>query len=366
MTGSTTLDIVIGLVFIYLLYSLLATIVQEIIATWIGLRARLLRQAISRMLNDGLDESVLFSRLGTLRSIFSSGRKVQGFAGEFYLHPLIKYLGEDTWHSKPSYLSARNFSKVVIDLLRGKDFQFGDNLGNAINAGLAAEQTRINPQTLSYLRGLWIDSQGDVDRFRDSLEKWFDDTMLRVTGWYKRYTQVFLFFIGLLIAISFNVDTLTVADKLNKDPQLRAQIIEQAQAFQKVYPEYQEALEANSANSSDIREQIKQGKALVASANKLLNEDINKTNTTLGLGWEFKKGSSVWQKAGHVITTPKAGNWLGFFLTALAISLGAPFWFDLLNKLMKLRGSTSQQRALNNPGTAHATEPYVSPDQRVG
>ena len=52
MFGSVVLDVTIGLVFIYLLYSLLATILNEIITTNIGMRARFLRKGIERMLND--------------------------------------------------------------------------------------------------------------------------------------------------------------------------------------------------------------------------------------------------------------------------------------------------------------------------
>ena len=52
MTGSVAVDIAIGLIFVFLLYSLLASIVQEIIATFLGLRARNLKHAIRRMLQD--------------------------------------------------------------------------------------------------------------------------------------------------------------------------------------------------------------------------------------------------------------------------------------------------------------------------
>src|SRR6267142_7015924 len=55
MTGSVALDVVIGLVFVYLLYSLLATIILEMVATGLGLRARNLFTAIDRMLTDQTD-----------------------------------------------------------------------------------------------------------------------------------------------------------------------------------------------------------------------------------------------------------------------------------------------------------------------
>src|SRR5665647_1653992 len=107
MFNSVVLDVVIGLVFIYLLYSLLATIIQEIIATYLGLRAKMLKKGISRMLDDDVN--------------------AKGISDIFYGHPLIKYLGENKSHSNPAYLAAKNFSKVLIDLLRGENVQPGQS-----------------------------------------------------------------------------------------------------------------------------------------------------------------------------------------------------------------------------------------------
>ena len=52
MTGNVGLNVVIGLVFVYLLYSLYATIIMEIFSSSFGLRARNLSYAIKRMLMD--------------------------------------------------------------------------------------------------------------------------------------------------------------------------------------------------------------------------------------------------------------------------------------------------------------------------
>jgi hypothetical protein len=42
---------------------------------------------------------------------------------------------------------------------------------------------------------------------------------------------------------------------------------------------------------------------------------------------------------------------LGWMLTILAISLGAPFWFDMLNKLVNVRSAgKSPDEAAKTPG----------------
>src|SRR6476659_1104564 len=109
MFDNVAFEVSIGLVFIYLLYSLLATIVGEIISTACGIRQRLLRIAIERMFNDGYYTKIdrakkSFSNFFEDRWISIKGwaRKVllyepdefkTSFAGKFYEYPAIKYLG---------------------------------------------------------------------------------------------------------------------------------------------------------------------------------------------------------------------------------------------------------------------------------
>jgi len=414
MTNIIVLDVVIGLVFIYLLYSLLATIIQELLSTLFSFRSKLLERAICRMLED---EKEFYKRFSSLKALFKKpvrGVKAKSMAGLFYSHPLIKYLGEDKHNSKPSYISRETFSKVIIDLLRGEAFNPGDDLKpliqksletgkivfNELSDGLQSsdhessdkdkrvlKEIAIEEDTLKYLRSIWVDAQGEVDAFRKSLEQWFDDTMDRCSGWYKKHTQFILFVIGLAIAVVFNVDTISIAGKLQKDPALRAAIVQQADEFTKAHPNlYEERIndlkETDSvfANTSDKAAKTKadavarakndslinRGILLTHKADSLINGDIAKTNGLLGLGWsEVRLADSKWCKAckneqasffwsGFKCCLNVAAKclllFLGWLITALAMSLGAPFWFDLLNKLMKLRSSVSTPSNAQNKG----------------
>jgi hypothetical protein len=334
---------VIGLVFIFLLYSLLATILQEIIATIIGLRARVLKKGIKRMLDDG--------------------EKSKPLSALFYRHPLIKYLAEGKNHSKPSYLSAQNFSKVLIDLLRGKDAKPGEDFTSMIQKALDDKQMKwekigINEETSEYLKSLWADAQGDVDKFKSMLEKWFDDTMERAIGWYKKRVQLILFGIGLFIAIFFNVDTISISQKLSRDPKLAEQLANNASAYMKTHEALGEQLRENTAkqkntlspkdsitieNTSAALDSIdlaviNKANSLIDSANAMIKADIANVNHLLALGWECHCPSICKCR----ICFNKNFHWwsiIGWLVTALAISLGAPFWFDLLNKLMKIKGT---------------------------
>ena len=368
MFNSVVLDIVIGLVFIYLLYSLLVTIIQEIIASFFGFRAKILERAVFRMLED---ENKFTSKFKSVLYLFKksgNGGLKNSISYEYYKHPLIRFLGESDSKGKPAYINNTTFSKVIVDLLRGKDIKPGDDVKSLIQKALDEKatnwgNTKIGEQTLTYLNSIWADSEGDVEKFKRYLESWFDETMDRASGWYKKHTQFILFFVGLAIAIVFNVDTIKIVEKLEKDPKLREQIVQQADAFVKDHPNLDtellqqridskkavaESMKADTSlnqnnNSSYLKDSLELAKfqqlkarrdTLLNRAESLLKKDINSVHHALGLEWEtYDCNSSLF------LCILK--SLLGWIITALALSLGAPFWFDLLNKLMKLRGSVA-------------------------
>jgi len=384
MTNLIVLDVVIGLVFVYLLYSMLTTILQELLATWFSFRSKLLERAISRMLEDG---SVFDKRFGSLKALFKKinpSENATNITGLFYNHPMVKYLAEDDYNSKPSYITKETFSKVMIDLLHGENVKPGEDIRpyieKSINDGKTAlSNIPFDDQTLRFIRSVWIDAQGDIDVFRKSLEQWFDDTMERCTGWYKKHTQYILLVLGLCIAIVFNVNTIDIIGKLEKDPALRESVVQQANAFTTAHPNlYQERenslIDNNKKYSTPLLVSktdtiakkdslirqiihtksdslarvnsdslINRGKVLTQRADSLIQGDITKANGLLGIGigsYSLKCGE--WGKLLLSI--------LGWLITALALSLGAPFWFDLLNKLMKLRSSASISTSTQSKG----------------
>ncbi len=366
MLNSSILDIVIGLIFIYLLYSLLATIIQEIIASHFSFRAKILERAVFRMLEDENKFNSKFRSISYLFKKIGNGGAKNSMTYEYYKHPLILFLGESDCRGKPAYINKETFSKVIVDLLRGKDVTPEDDIKLLIQKSLNDQTTnwgnaRIGDQTLSYLKSIWVDANGDVGKFKHHLENWFEETMDRASTWYKKYVQFILFFVGLAISIVFNVDTLKIIERLEKDPKLREQLVQQAGAFQEAHPDLDKKLllhqaeinrfQANysekelSANDSlrnkkstdslelaNYLELKAKRDTLFNQANLLIKNDIRSVHHSLGLGWETFDSSSFLNIFYSLV---------GWMVTALALSLGAPFWFDLLNKLMKLRGSVA-------------------------
>jgi len=295
MFGSNLLDVAIGLIFVYLIFSLVVTVINEIIATYLGLRAKDLEQAIGRMLSTG------------------------AFSKEFYEHPLIRSLAKDN-KSRPSYIEPATFSRVVTDILqpRGRVASLSTSI-RAFAAGVPDINATSQPlpPDIRLLLGLAGDAQDNVEEFRKKLEDWFNETMNRVTGWYQRKIKIITLFIGLVITIIFNVDSVKIYKTLSTNNKVRGEVIVAATKYFDTYG-------VSGDEGSVTRQKL----------DELLCDQIDPTVNILGIGWPHNK---PYIPASEILSA--VAGWL---LTTLALSLGAPFWFDMLSRIMKLRGTGTQ------------------------
>jgi hypothetical protein len=382
MFNSVALDVVIGLVFIYLLYSLLVTVISELITTALGLRARNLKEAVDRMLNDEKPSKWGKRILDTLNLLKSPKNPV---VNAFYDHPEIKYLGSSGVFKTPSYFKAGSFSKTVINLLFGDGEVTPEMINSQIdklmiifkNEKNEEKVKEIDNETAKFIRGLWLEAGGDVDEFRKKLELWFERTMEHTIEWYKRKLRVITFILGFLLAWFFNADTFVIAKNLSTDKQAREQMVTMATAY---IENNQYSIDTAQIRDAKMQQDLlKRIDSLLAVKQKLA-ADITKANNILGTGcrlpsqFTLKRDTIVSQNkkeasislssvpyieekylskkyATSIESTikPLCGDqwsyffWLvwhhffGFMVTAVAISLGAPFWFDLLSKVMQLR-----------------------------
>ena len=291
--GSTTLDVVIGLIFVYLLLAIICTNLNEWIAGLFNVRASNLSAAIKQLLDgqpgkaDALDD-------------------VNWFLQQFYAHPLIVGLcqpGKPNAH--PAYISGRAFATAVMDIatqqkpgpISFEDLQTGiNNLppGDVKKSLLAVIQTAGN----------------DLHQAQRNIQAWYEDTMQRVSGWYKKKTQLWTVIIATVLVLCANADTIQITKTLWQDPTLRVELVEQAKlraAAQNPAPG--ESSKQNNPTQSAMRDGLAELGGVV--------------------GWSHQAPiQGVWPWADHV---------LGWFLSIVAVSLGAPFWFDLLNKFMRVR-----------------------------
>ena len=282
MPGMAVLEVAIGLTLLYLLLSLVCTIANEWIAQLLSLRARNLEMGIQRLLEDS-DRS--------------------GLAGRLYAHPLL--MSVCRIGQKPSYLPASIFARALVDVL-------DPNAKNAASGAAAVQSFRNAVQSATLpeaLQGsvLALVDQGTVDlaALRSDLQAWFDDAMDRASGWYKRRIRALSLGVGLVVAVTFNADTIHIATRLWEDPGLRVAVANVAAKA---------AADCTGEKPSEC-----------AALNDL--PALEAKLRAFPLGWH----------SGAAPELPLAlGGWV---LTALALSLGAPFWFDALNKLNIVRAS---------------------------
>ncbi len=293
--NSTVLDVIIGLVFVYLLLAIMCTAANEFISGLLKSRPKMLKKALIQLL-DGQPTS-------------SDKANPGAFVQDFYKHPLITGMMRGDKH--PAYLSARTFSTAVTGVITaGKDIaSTTQDLSSALDSLPDGEVKKV-------LSALFQRSGKDLESAHIAIEEWFNDSMDRVTGWYKRNTQIWVVCIAIVITVLSNADTLQISRRLWTDPVVRNKVVAEAQNRAKKPPPTVEYPDKDEPTDPKVAE----GDTVSVQERELLTEL---------LGWQGKTFSMA-DLPGHL---------LGWLLTILAVSLGAPFWFDLLNKLINIRSA---------------------------
>lgn len=330
------LEVAIGIVFLYFVLALVCSSINEAISTIFGLRARFLQAGLVNLLSGKSSDGV-----ATLKGIFNSP----------LLHALIRpgyELGDEvnkaSWtdptrlkqwfkgpRPSPAYIPSRTFVSALTGLAADLQERLADaesaadDLSKAKEKGTPQELTDArrrwkeaadaveqalegfpNEQLQNSLLALYRSAGKDAAEFRHATEQWFDDAMERVSGWYKRRVQLFLGIIGALLVLLLNADTLTTGRALWRDEAVRAGVVAQA-----------EAAAQNDQADQDLGQLVKE--------------------LDVPLGWEWSLGDAPTQFPNDLWSV--LAKVFGLALTTAALLLGAGFWFDLLSKIIRVRGT---------------------------
>jgi hypothetical protein len=276
MGSNAIFDIAIGLVLMYLVLSLIGTVINEFIATLSRARASTLKTAVAKI----LDNPTL--------------------SADFYNHGLIDSTNKAAAGDHASYFSSQTFAMAVLGSLDPtKPLPGFADIKGAIEK---LPDCNIRDVLLAQV----VAANGSLDALRAGIAKYFDDAMDRVSGIYKQYLKWISLGVGLFIVTLLNADSIAVGTSLWKDSSLRAEMVESTKS----------ALSSASEACKDTD---------IAKRLNCLENEIR----PLPLGWHAWPDGS-WQWFWKIV---------GLFLSALAVSLGAPFWFDLLSKFVSIRGS---------------------------
>jgi hypothetical protein len=306
LTQSSVIDVAVGMSFLFFVLAIFASATNEAVSAVLGIRSKSLR----KWLDDGIPASAQAN---------GGAAQANAVVDAFYSHPSVNGLTRDG--KAPSYIPSEHAITALLDVGAAR---LAAAEGEAVAGWKIVAHTAENTHALieslpdgpikCALLSAWVRAGGDVSAFRAIAERWFDDAMDRLSGWYKRRVQVFMWSFGLVIALTLNADAIRIAETLWRDPTVRQLVDTQAA-------------------------HVTTGTPSVATASGYLHQ------LPLPIGW-----------GGPGTPFPPHLDWnlplqiIGILITSAAVALGAPFWFDALSKLGSLR-STGPQPTPTNTAT---------------
>lgn len=285
--GSPIIEVAIGLSFVFFLLSLIVSGGTEF-AAWVSKqRAANLVKGIEGLIGDR----------AVVRGVIA--------------HPLVQSdVTTPPTQDRPSYVSARNFTLALLQTVREQ----GDALDESFDElkRTIAAMPADSPLGMQ-LRALLAEGEMTAAEFRGAVEGWFDDAMDRVSGWYKRWAQRIGIALAIVVTVVFNASAIRIVERLSSDPAVRTGVVARAETTVKTG---------------------KRGAAPVGSP-----KDAGKKVEDAYAGLESLKLPLMWSGENVPWAGPQAFilTLIGWAITVAAISLGAPFWFDTLSRLARLR-----------------------------
>lgn len=285
MLNSVVLDVAAGLIFAFLSVSLATSTIVEALASVFKWRAHTLLQGVKELVNDP---------------------KFEGLARTLYGHALVNPRGPGNGEpdkNAPAYIDPQRFAAALLDISGLTQVLTSGNPGAAVAANL-------NPQIEDLLKGAIQRGQANLNKVRNEIAAWFDAGMDRVSGVYKRQAQLVGFVVALLLCVGLNIDALSIARTLWVNPGVMAQV--------------------KATDKPDV-----------AMTELFQSFPVGWPNGFLRFGADPK--SDAKPDAPKRMTGAASDDFgqavIGWLITAFATLFGAPFWFDALQKIVRLKGA---------------------------
>lgn len=298
------LETAISLFALLTIMSILSSSIFELIESRLRRRSKFLKRAIDQALEDpGLSCN---------------------YAVIFYEHPQIKTL-QRTNLDYPSYIDPRVFSQVLVDILikqyeleqliynretmlyelplNIKEFDKEQRLKEALKA--------VENSELGRLLDSFRNTSDQINHVEDRINIWYNAYMERLGGWFKRSTQKWLFIFGFVIAAGLNFDLIKITEEIYTKSEIREKVV--------LYAEGMKLTEGGELDEDELKVQIKKN-----------YQALNSFGLTIGwnnIDWGENRSFTFMRL------------FLGWLLTAVAVTRGSSFWFNSMNKLINLRSA---------------------------
>lgn len=320
------LDTILATIFVFLVFSLAVSAFNEWLLGVLDRRAAFLKLALREILESGMTPERLANSSVTIDKLLRHGLVASLSRG-----PYDPQVGGTK--GVPSYIPPDLFAGALLSLLKGADKPFDRTLLERLPPGTLLRESLVS---------IYDEVSGDLANFRSKVETWFDEAMARTSGWYKRYTQKWMLGIAFVFAIACNVDSIRVIRDISGNEELRKQLVANTETF--ASQNHQANLMGNNTTRGAARTDYQQAK-------RDYHQSIDRLEQSgIPIGWPDGETLSTWTIGDSLQALA------GWALTALAASLGAPFWFDTLNRFINLRSAGPR------PG-APSAKPPNSPAQ---
>jgi len=345
------LEVAISMAFVYTLLSILVTYVTEVWQRWKKTRGVLLRKSLERLLNDELNKN---------------------FCELLYEHPLIRAQRRDDDH-KPSYLSSALFVSAFTDILRREAVRPRIFMTTDGTTHIEEPTERNQDEDLRYgilslahsplkvqLLSLMNEAQAEK-ALMNRLAFWYDEFQQEVSSRFKHLAKIKTMVISVIVAVAMNVDSISLVGSLYKNQEMRTLVVNASEQWLKENPVLPSIAANDSTDSPPIssREHFQEVKTQMDSLAHYLGE------FGLPIGWSQDEcaqqarpdagATGFWRQIKSTLsckyTTSTMSEMvltlLGWFITATALSFGAPFWFDLLNRFVSMRSGRPRPQPMN-------------------
>jgi hypothetical protein len=314
MFGSAVLDVAVGLALVYFFFSLVCSALREGMARMLGERERGLIRGMYRLLGEEPPASLLTIARAPAPAAPTSAQTVDAPAINLDEHTLVRRIldhgllrSHTTTDKKlPTYVTSRAFALALLDSIAPT----GQH-PRTVQAVRSVIERVPNARIQQALLPLVMEAGDDFVALQGAIEKQFDGAMSEIARWYKRHSQMWIAIFALIVSFVFNIDSIAVSKTLWREPTVRAHVVAMAATTK--------APEANSGTAAEVLDAYRQS-----------NEALR--TLEMPMGWE------------HPPQTTR--DWVmkvaGCLITALALLLGAPFWFEVLSKFMSPRVGASK------------------------
>ena len=293
MDLTVIIQVAIGIIFVWVILAVITSQIQEWIASGLAWRASMLEDAIEQMLGNPEVKNKLYN------------------------HPLIQGLYSSNGKRKPGGIPQDKFAMVLFEEVINSGITVADakntfdNLKKSVavlkSKGEGSALTNFAKSLDTLLIGIeekTDDATHSITEARVRVESWFNDSMERLGGAYRRRMQIVGIIVGIAVAATLNVDTGAIINTLWRDPVLRQAIVTQASQVKET--------DVQSGQTPSIEEIAKNAEKL----NVL----------SLPIGWSSKNIPTN--------TNGWVSKVIGILLSGMAAAQGAPYWFDIMRKLV--------------------------------